>query len=182
MTSSASQPPGGWAAREVSTAAPSWRVLRLVASMTVLAFAGFGASGCSFSYQLGSMFGKDNDKVAEVAPKPDITSATKISPTAAKPEEGSKITDADLAAASVAAAQILASGIKDASAPWQNPETGARGMVTPLASVHTQDGFTCRDFLASVVREDAEAWLQGEACRVHHGQWVVRSLKPWKRA
>jgi NAD dependent epimerase/dehydratase family enzyme len=38
------------------------------------------------------------------------------------------------------------------------------------------------DFLASVVREEAEAWLQGEACRVHHGQWVIRSLKPWKRA
>ena len=55
-------------------------------------------------------------------------------------------------------------------------------MVTPLAAAYTQDGFTCRDFLASVVRDEAEAWLQGEACRVHHGKWVVRSLKPWKRA
>ena len=55
-------------------------------------------------------------------------------------------------------------------------------MVTPLTAAHTQDGFTCREFLASVVRVDAEAWLQGEACQVHHGKWVVRSLKPWKRA
>ena len=55
-------------------------------------------------------------------------------------------------------------------------------MVTPLTAAYTQDGFTCRDFLASVVRDTAETWLQGEACRVHHGKWVVRSMKPWKRA
>ncbi len=44
-------------------------------------------------------------------------------------------------------------GDKDASLPWENPETGARGTVTPLAAAYTQDGSTCRDFLASYVRD-----------------------------
>ena len=59
--------------------------------------------------------------------------------------------------------------------------TGARGMVTPIASAYTQDGFQCRDFLASYVHGGTESWLEGEACRIHQGRWEVRSLKPWKR-
>ena len=65
-------------------------------------------------------------------------------------------------------------GGKDTSVPWENPQTGARGNITPLASAYNQDGFTCRDFLASYVREGAEAWLQGEACRMAQGKWEVR--------
>ena len=47
--------------------------------------------------------------------------------------------------------------------PWENPRTGARGTITPLASAYNQDGVTCRDFLASYVHGQTEAWLQGEA-------------------
>ena len=67
------------------------------------------------------------------------------------------------------------------STPWENPRTGARGTVTPIASAHFQDGFLCRDFLASYVHEGNESWLEGEACRVQQSRWEVRSLKPWKR-
>jgi surface antigen len=163
-----------------STTAPRLRGLRALVSLTVLAFSGAGAGGCSSTYQLGSLFGAE--KTASASQKVEITGAAKLSPTATKLEQSPKVSDADLAAASAAAADVLGAGGKDASAPWQNPETGARGMITPLASAYSQDGYTCRDFLASVVREDAEAWLQGEACRVHHGKWVVRNVKPWKRA
>jgi len=89
--------------------------------------------------------------------------------------------DVDLAYARAAATEVLAHGDKQEGVHWENPRTGARGMVTPLASAYTQDGLTCRDFLASYVHEGSEAWLQGEACRVHQGVWEVRSLKPWKR-
>src|SRR2546428_367751 len=37
------------------------------------------------------------------------------------------------------------------SAPWENPRSGARGTVTPIASAYAQDGNTCHDFLASHV-------------------------------
>ena len=65
--------------------------------------------------------------------------------------------------------------------PWENPETGARGTVTPIATAYNQDGFICRDFLASYVSNSTESWLQGEACRLHQGRWEVRNLKPWQR-
>ena len=63
--------------------------------------------------------------------------------------------------------------------PWENPKTGARGTITPLAAAATQAGVTCRDFLASYVRNGSESWLQGEACRAR-GKWEVRNLRPWK--
>ena len=54
--------------------------------------------------------------------------------------------------------------------------------MTPIASSYTQDGFTCRDFLASYVRQGSESWLQGEACRIHQGQWEIRAMRPWKKS
>ena len=45
----------------------------------------------------------------------------------------------------------------------------------------TSNGTTCRDFLASYVRNGAESWMQGEACRGQQGRWEVRHMKPWRR-
>jgi hypothetical protein len=156
--------------------------MRFAVSLAMLLVVGAVTSGCSFSYQLGSLFGKDDEKSIAASPAPEITNGTRASPTAAKFDDSPGIPEADIAAASAAAARMLASGSKNTSQPWENPDTGARGMITPLAAAREQDGFTCRDFLASLVRGEAEAWLQGEACRIHRGKWVVRSLKPWKRA
>ena len=50
-----------------------------------------------------------------------------------------------------------------------------------LAACGVTDGMTCRDFLASYVRNGAESWLQGEACRGGPGPWEVRHMKPWRR-
>ena len=75
-------------------------------------------------------------------------------------------TESDLAFARTAASDVLTKGDKDSSQPWQNPETGARGSVTPLAQAYANgDGRTCRDFLASYVNGRTESWLQGAACQ-----------------
>ena len=74
-------------------------------------------------------------------------------------------TEIDLAFARNAASDVLTKGDKDSSQPWENPATGARGSVTPLASAYTVDGRQCRNFLASYVRERSERWLQGAGCR-----------------
>jgi hypothetical protein len=132
------------------------------------------SGGCSFSYQLGSLFGEDS--------KPESTNS--ITPTSDPGKGMSELPpEGDLAYARAAATEVLSEGDnKESSAHWENPNTGARGMVTPLANSYTQDGLQCRDFLASYVREGSEAWLQGEACKARQGKWEVRSLKPWKRA
>jgi surface antigen len=86
--------------------------------------------------------------------------------------------DDDLIVASVATASLLARGT---GGPWENPQTGARGTITPIAAAYRDNGVECRDFLASYVHDKAEAWMQGEACRTRAGRWEVRSLKPWRR-
>jgi surface antigen len=126
------------------------------------------AGGCS--YQLGSMFSQDGAKSDVTG---SIPSNAKVA--AATPAE------ADLVYARAAATQALAIDGKTTSVPWENPQTGARGTITPIASAYTQDGFVCRDFLASYVRQGAESWLQGEGCRVHEGKWEIRHMRPWKK-
>ena len=131
---------------------------------------GAATSGCS--YKLDSMFGSSEkaDQTASLRPAP-----------APAPAQSAALNDNDLAYAKAAAATVLARPEKDASQPWENPATGARGTVTPIADAYTQDGFTCRDFLASYIRDGAESWLQGDGCRVHQGKWTVRKMRPLKR-
>jgi surface antigen len=126
--------------------------------------------GCTF--QLDSMFAKGDDRTGP-------TGAVRSD--SAKPGSGPNLAEGDLAIARAAASEVLSRGGKDASLPWENPQTGARGTVTPIASAYNQDGFVCRDFLASYVKDGNEAWIKGEACRQHQGRWEVRALKPWQR-
>jgi surface antigen len=87
----------------------------------------------------------------------------------------------DLTYAKAAVAELLGRPGRNASQPWENPGTGARGTVTATADAYTSDGFQCRDFLASYIHDGTESWLQGDACRIHQGKWTVRSLRPLKR-
>jgi surface antigen len=115
------------------------------------------------------MFGKGDDTKLAGMLHPVVPKAL-----AGLPPEG------DLAYARAAASEVLTRGGKDASAPWENPSTGARGTVTPVATAYRQDGTTCREFLASYERDGSSSWLQGEACRAKGG-WEVKNLKPWQR-
>ena len=132
---------------------------------------GVSEGGCSF--RLGEMFGKDKGDASDVTGS--IGPVVRVS-------DDTNLTDADMALARNAASDILSRGGKDASQPWENPETGARGSVTPLATTYASEGRVCRDFLASYVRGTSEGWLQGEACQQGQGPWQIRQMKPWKRS
>lgn len=132
---------------------------------------GLACAGCGLSSPaLDSLFTKNKDDA-----KSEATGSI------AEPVKAVLPPDGDLAYTRAAATELLTRGGKDASLPWENPRTGARGTVTPIAAAYNQDGLTCRDFLASYVREKSESWLQGEACR-DKGKWEIRSLRPWKRS
>jgi hypothetical protein len=150
---------------------PVVRARAPIAAMLALALA---CGGCSF--QLGSMFGgetRDDTKVPHTG-------------SLATPPEAPKLASATGAESDIAlraaASALFASSEPNASVPWENPNTGARGTVTPIADAYTQSGVTCRDFLASYIQASSENWLQGEACRAQQGKWEVRSLKPWIRS
>jgi 17 kDa outer membrane surface antigen len=119
----------------------------------------FAAGGCA--YQLNSLAAKSGADTGQTSltgrPKPP---------------------EVDLAYVRAVAANAFARGGKDNSTPWQNPNTGAGGNITPLATSYVEDTFTCHDFLASYVHVETETWLQGEACRIDNGKWEVKNLRP----
>jgi len=131
-----------------------------------LILVGVGLGGCSLSRPDGA-FAKIDDN--------DVTGSIGVAQSAPTPP-----TESDLAFARNAASDVLTKGDKDSSQPWENPETGARGSVTPLAQAYSSDGRTCRDFLASYVNGRSESWLQGAACQSGQGRWEIHTLKPWK--
>ena len=146
-----------------------WRALPLAAGLTLALAAG----GCSINTsRFDSLFGSSDtsDSTASITPPPGAKEVAELPPAG------------DLAYARAAASDVLTRCGKDASAPWENPRTGARGTVTPIASAYTQDGQTCRDFLASYISGSSQSWMQGEACKQDKGVWEIRALKPWKRS
>ena len=146
------------------------RLWRGWAAAAVLAV-GLAAGGCSLSGPLDSVFASANtDTTGSITPPPGAKQVSELPP------------DADLVFTRAAVSEVLSRGAKDASVRWENPLSGARGTVTAIASAYTQDGQTCRDFLASYVSGRSQAWMQGEACKQEKGIWEVRALKPWKRS
>jgi hypothetical protein len=171
---------------------------------------GLVASGCAVSGGLGNMFAKGQkadapvqaNAQASVQTSAQIGTPAGAQATALASEEvtGSAQTptlrasaaaatsglpsDTDLVFARMAIVEVLKRNSKEVSAPWENPSSGARGTVTPIASAYARDGLTCHDFLASYVRRGSpESWLQGQACRANKREvWEVKSLRPWTRS
>lgn len=131
------------------------------------------ASGCS--YQLASLVSTDQS-----GPQVTGTINQSLNPTSATLTKNSSQAELDLAYARAAAAEALSRGSRDASLPWQNPHSGARGNITPLATSYSEAGMACRDFLASYMHGESQDWLEGAACRTTSGAWEVRRLKPLK--
>ena len=144
-------------------------------------------TGCS--YQLGSLVSSEQSGAQVTG---TINSSTRASSgaaskasAAASPQalpqtlpQASPPAELDLAYARAAAAEALSRGSRDASLPWQNPHSGARGNITPLATSYSEAGMACRDFLASYMHGGSQDWLEGAACQTGSGSWEIRRLKP----
>jgi surface antigen len=141
-----------------------------------------GAAGCSMSFPLSSLMpgasADQTDSNAGKADDRDVTGSLALQST--KAGRGG-MPSVDWTLATAALREALA-GKEDVSVPWQNPTTGAQGTVTPVSTVYMQDGFPCRNFLASHVRNGRETWIQGSACRIHRGEWEVRSSRPLQKS
>ena len=147
-----------WERVGLSSIGPTGAVMTLI-------LIGLGSGGCSFS--------RSDSSYARMEAR-DVTGS--LGPAGPVP------TETDLAFARTAASDVLTKGDKDSSQPWENPQTGARGSVTPLSQAYSSDdGRTCRDFLASYVNGRSESWLQGAACKAGHGRWEIHTLKPWTK-
>jgi surface antigen len=129
------------------------------------------ASACSMSMQLEDFFSRKDE-----TEKSEVTGS--IAP---KTKSGAEISPADWNLAAAALREALGQLEDGASIPWSNPNTGSRGTVTPVAAAFVQDGFACRNFLASHVAE-RESWFEGTACRIHRGEWEIRNRRPLQKS
>jgi hypothetical protein len=169
--------------------------LRLGAALAL----GLMVSGCAMTGGLSGFFAKSKSDEAQAQVQAQAlaneettgsTSEPTLKASAAAPSDGLP-SDTDLVFARMAIVEVLKRGSKEVSAPWENPSSGARGTVTPIASAYARDSDVCHDFLASYVRRGApERWLQGQACRskargkqgAQAGTWKVRTMRPWTRS
>ncbi len=149
-----------------------WRfALPIVPPVAATLVLGLMTGGCAVSGLFG--MSKD-DALAKGETTGSIQPSAKLS-TGLPPET-------DLVHTRSAITEVLSMGRKDFSTSWENPDSGARGTVTPIAAAYQQDGATCHDFLASHINGRSETWMRGEACQQPQGRWEVKMLKPWKRS
>ena len=120
-----------------------------VGAVMTLILIGVGSGGCSLS-RTDAAFAKMDDN--------EVTGSI-----AAAQAGGPAPTEGDLAFARNAASDVLTKGDKDSSQPWENPETGARGSVTPLAQAYSRGRTHLPGF-------------SGELC-----QWQQRKLAAGRR-
>jgi surface antigen len=151
---------------------PAWRRSHNIRPAAIIAvLCAVAVSGCS--YKLASLVSTDDSDPQTIG--------TIMSPSAAPAGTNpSPRAELDLAYARAAVSNVLSRGGKDTSVAWQNPQTGAGGNITPLATSYTESGMPCRDFLASYVHGESQDWLQGAACRTTSGTWEVKRLKSLK--
>jgi surface antigen len=149
-----------------------WRRLYDIRPAAIIAMVcAVAVSGCS--YKLASLVSSDDGD-------PQTTGAILPPSTAPAGTNPSPRAELDLAYARAAVSNLLSRGGKNSSVPWQNPQTGAGGNITPLATSYSEAGMPCRDFLASYVHGESQDWLQGAACRTTSGTWEVKRLKSLK--
>lgn len=136
--------------------------------------------GCSSS--LPAMFG--DDKPAAVARSENVRPDPKDVTGSLAMANGAKVpmSPVDWTIAKSALRETLGRTEAGASQPWENPTTGSRGTVTPVAAIYEKDGFPCRNFILSNVHDNKESWYEGTACRIHRGQWDVTSSRPLQKS
>jgi surface antigen len=65
---------------------------------------------------------------------------------------------------------------------WDNPDTTIKGNFTPVGQPYVKNDDICRAFLATINGQGSAASLQGTACRPSGGDWVIKDVKPFKKA
>ena len=68
-----------------------------------------------------------------------------------------------------------------ATVHWENTKSGAKGAVTAVGRAYPSDGKVCRAFLSDLTRDTAQRTMQGTACTLSAGEWVLRDGKAFSK-
>ncbi len=65
---------------------------------------------------------------------------------------------------------------------WENPKTGRKGSITAVGHAYPEDTRICRAFLSDLRQNGDPRTLQGTACTLTAGEWIVKDAKPFAKA
>ena len=88
---------------------------------------------------------------------------------------GDRLDAADRERASAAASQALESVPSGQSVAWRNPDSGHRGVVTPVRTYQTASGQPCREYTQTITIGGEPQQSYGTACRQPDGSWKIVS-------
>ena len=88
---------------------------------------------------------------------------------------GSSLDRADMAYYERTSQRALETGAPGQSLPWSNPNTGARGTVTPSGYYQTASGQYCREYSQSISVGGRTEEGHGVACRQPDGTWQIQN-------
>ncbi len=129
--------------------------------------------GCSLSGQFDSYFGGSDkaETTGSITPPPGAKPADDMPP------------DGDLAYARAAASEVLKRNEKNASVPWENPKSGARGTVTPIASAFNGEGGPdLPQFPGELRQRQRRGCCKAKPASTPRVPGKCAASKPWKRS
>lgn len=116
----------------------------------------------------GSAFGRGNGRLL-------ATGAGAVLGGLAGNSIGKSLDKADANYANQNAQQALETAPTGKSMPWQNPQTGNSGSVTPSTPYQNASGQYCREFTQNIVVGGKAQTGYGTACRQNDGTWQIVS-------
>jgi surface antigen len=141
------------------------------ASLTALSVA-----GCSFAIPGGEPASKPASWSGNVSD--EVTGSIRSK----APELSQALDHEDWRRASAALGVALDPQGEGASVNWDNPQTRAKGVFTPLGPPYPSDGKVCRAFRAEVETKDQHERLEGAACRDRTADWTLIEVRPGRKA
>jgi surface antigen len=137
-------------------------------------------SACSITFPIFSTAGKDEPHAAETTASLALSAPQQpVSPLATLSRD---LGPEDMRRALGAMALALDPQGNGTAVTWDNPETGLKGIFTPVGGPFLNEDQICRVFLSSTQTQTGSAAYRGTACRPSGGEWSLRELGPWKKS
>jgi len=115
---------------------------------------------------IGSQFGKGSGQLVGVAAGTLLGAALGNS-------IGASLDRADMAYYNSASQTALETGQPGQALPWNNPESGNYGTVTPMNYYQTAGGQYCREYTQTINVGGRREEGYGRACRQSDGSWRI---------
>jgi len=86
---------------------------------------------------------------------------------------GNVLDERDRPLAAQATLRALETTPSGKSVPWNNPDNGHAGTVTPVHTSQTPNGAYCREYETTIISNDRQERSYGRACRQPDGSWQI---------